>query len=330
MRAVVQRVDYSSVKVDGGEIVGEINRGGLLVLLGIGEEDSPDDLEYMVDKILGLRIFEDDLGKMNLSLKDIDGEILVVSQFTLYGDVRRGKRPSFTNSAKPELGEKYYEEFIAKCREEGIKTETGVFGAHMNVEIANNGPVTILIDSKKNILGGILLKIITVPAGIYAANCYIVYSENTKKGIVIDPGGDVDDIMKKIEELDLDIEYIVLTHGHGDHIGGVLELKSFIDVPVAIHKEDEYMLNNGDSNLSSLMAMGTTELNADILLEEGDEISFGDLNAKVIHTPGHTPGGISIKIEDNIFTGDTLFAGSIGRTDFPGGSYEEIISSIKK
>lgn len=173
------------------------------------------------------------------------------------------------------------------------------------------------------------MKIITVPAGIYAANCYIVYSENTKKGIVIDPGGDVDDIMKKIEELDLDIEYIVLTHGHGDHIGGVLELKSFIDVPVAIHKEDEYMLNNGDSNLSSLMAMGTTELNADILLEEGDEISFGDLNAKVIHTPGHTPGGISIKIEDNIFTGDTLFAGSIGRTDFPGGSYEEIISSIK-
>ncbi len=99
---------------------------------------------------------------------------------------------------------------------------------------------------------------------------------------------------------------------------------------MAIHKEDEYMLNNGDSNLSSLMAMGTTELNADILLEEGDEISFGDLNAKVIHTPGHTPGGISIKIEDNIFTGDTLFAGSIGRTDFPGGSYEEIISSIKK
>ena len=173
------------------------------------------------------------------------------------------------------------------------------------------------------------MKIITVPAGIYAANCYIVYSENTKKGIVIDPGGDVDDIMKKIEELDLDIEYIVLTHGHGDHIGGVLELKSFIDVPVAIHKEDEYMLNNGDSNLSSLMAMGTIELNADILLEEGDEISFGDLNAKVIHTPGHTPGGISIKIEDNIFTGDTLFAGSIGRTDFPGGSYEEIISSIK-
>lgn len=147
MRAVVQRVDYSSVKVD-GKIVGEIDKG-LLVFLGIGEKDNTNDLEYMVDKILGLRIFEDDLGKMNLSLKDINGEILVVSQFTLYGDVRRGKRPSFTESAKPELGERFYEEFIGKCKDEGIKTETGVFGAHMDVEIKNNGPVTILIDSKK-------------------------------------------------------------------------------------------------------------------------------------------------------------------------------------
>ena len=173
------------------------------------------------------------------------------------------------------------------------------------------------------------MKVVTIPAGIYAANCYLVYSENTKKAIVIDPGGDVDDIMAKIEELNLDIEYIILTHGHGDHIGGVLELKSFIDVPIAIHKEDEYMLKNGNQNLSSQMVMGTIELNADILLEDGDEISFGDLTAKVIHTPGHTPGGISIKIGNSIFTGDTLFAGSIGRTDFPGGSYKEIISSIK-
>ncbi|NMB07811.1 MAG: MBL fold metallo-hydrolase [Tissierellia bacterium] len=173
------------------------------------------------------------------------------------------------------------------------------------------------------------MKVVTIPAGIYAANCYLVYSENTKKAIVIDPGGDVDDIMAKIEELNLDIEYIILTHGHGDHIGGVLELKSFIDVPIAIHKEDEYMLKNGNQNLSSQMVMGTIELNADILLEDGDEISFGDLTAKIIHTPGHTPGGISIKIGNSIFTGDTLFAGSIGRTDFPGGSYKEIISSIK-
>ena len=147
MRAVVQRVDYANVKVN-GDIVGEIDKG-LLVFLGIGEDDGSEDLEYMVDKILGLRIFEDDLGKMNLSLKDINGEILVVSQFTLYGDVRRGKRPSFSSSANPELAEDIYEEFIRLCKEEGIKTENGVFGAHMNVKIANNGPVTILIDSNK-------------------------------------------------------------------------------------------------------------------------------------------------------------------------------------
>lgn len=147
MRAVVQRVDYANVEVK-GEIVGEIQKG-LLVFLGVGEGDSPKDMEYMVDKILGLRIFEDDLGKMNLSLRDINGEILVVSQFTLYGDVRRGKRPSFSSSAKPDMAENLYEEFIKVCKDQGIKTQNGVFGAHMNVEIENNGPVTILIDSNK-------------------------------------------------------------------------------------------------------------------------------------------------------------------------------------
>jgi D-tyrosyl-tRNA(Tyr) deacylase len=147
MRAVVQRVDYANVEVE-GKVVGEIQKG-LLVFLGVGEGDSPKDMEYMVDKILGLRIFEDDLGKMNLSLRDINGEILVVSQFTLYGDVRRGKRPSFSSSAKPDMAENLYEEFIKVCKEQGIKTQNGVFGAHMNVEIENNGPVTILVDSNK-------------------------------------------------------------------------------------------------------------------------------------------------------------------------------------
>lgn len=126
MRAVVQRVARASVTVE-EEIVGEISKG-LLVLLGVGEEDEDKDLEYMVDKILGLRIFEDEKGKMNLSLLDIGGELLVVSQFTLYGDVRRGKRPSFTSSAHPEMAEKMYEEFIIKCKEKGIKTEKGILG----------------------------------------------------------------------------------------------------------------------------------------------------------------------------------------------------------
>lgn len=147
MRAVVQRVAEANVKVK-GNVVGEISKG-LLVFLGVGKDDSEKDLEYMVDKVLGLRIFEDENNKMNLSVMDIGGELLVVSQFTLYGDVRKGKRPSFTSSAYPELAEEIYEQFIEKCREKGIRTEKGVFGAHMEVSILNDGPVTILIDSKK-------------------------------------------------------------------------------------------------------------------------------------------------------------------------------------
>jgi hydroxyacylglutathione hydrolase len=173
------------------------------------------------------------------------------------------------------------------------------------------------------------LKVVRIPAGIYAANCYLVYSESNKEGIIIDPGGDADDIIAEIKNLGLDIKYIILTHGHGDHIAGVREIKEYTNAPVAIHKDDEHLLKNGKDNLSSIMAMGTVELTADILLDDGDEISFGDLNAKILHTPGHTPGGISIKIENSIFTGDTLFAGSVGRTDFEGGSFENIINSIK-
>ncbi|SDX70031.1 MBL fold metallo-hydrolase [Tepidimicrobium xylanilyticum] len=173
------------------------------------------------------------------------------------------------------------------------------------------------------------MKVIRIPAGVYAANCYIVYSENSKEGIVIDPGGDVDDIMSHIKELGLNIKYIILTHGHGDHIGGVKGIREYTKAPVAVHKDDEYMLKDGMANFSSTMVMGTIELNADILLEDGDELIFGDLKAEIIHTPGHTPGGITIKIGDSLFTGDTLFAGSIGRTDFPRSSFATIMDSIK-
>ena len=147
MRAVVQRVTEASVKVD-ENIVGKINEG-LMVLLGVGNDDNEKDLDYLVEKVLGLRIFQDENDKMNLSLLDVKGELLVVSQFTLYGDVRKGKRPSFSTSASPEIGNKYYEEFINKTRALGVKTETGIFGAHMDVSLVNNGPVTILLDSKK-------------------------------------------------------------------------------------------------------------------------------------------------------------------------------------
>lgn len=147
MRAVVQSVDKAKVTVD-GKIVGEISRG-LMVLVGVVEGDTEKDVQYLADKVTGLRIFEDEAEKMNLSVKDIGGEILSVSQFTLYGDCRKGKRPSFDKAAKPETAIVLYEKFNELCRQQNIKVETGVFGAHMLVELANNGPVTILLDSSK-------------------------------------------------------------------------------------------------------------------------------------------------------------------------------------
>lgn len=173
------------------------------------------------------------------------------------------------------------------------------------------------------------MKILRIPAGIYAANCYIIYSDTSKEGIVVDPGGDVDVILNKIKDEELKVKYIILTHGHGDHIGGVLELKKALDVPVLIHEMDKELLIDGNKNLSSTMAMGSIEIEPDILVKDGDIIEFGDLKGEIIHTPGHTLGGISIKVGDSLITGDTLFAGSIGRTDLLGGDFDTIISSIK-
>lgn len=147
MRAVIQRVSTSKVTVD-NEVIGEINKG-LLVLLGVTHEDTSKDVDYMVDKILNLRIFEDENDKMNLSLKDIEGEILAVSQFTLYGDVRKGRRPSFSDAARPEIANPLYEQFVQKIKDNGVKVGTGKFGAHMMVDLTNDGPVTILLESNK-------------------------------------------------------------------------------------------------------------------------------------------------------------------------------------
>lgn len=147
MRAVVQRVKHCRVLVD-GNTVGEIGPG-LLVLLGVAKTDNEAAADYMAEKILGLRIFEDDQEKMNLSVQDKRGEVLVVSQFTLYGDVRRGKRPSFDAAARPEEAKRLYEHFVGRIRSCGVRCETGQFQAMMDVELVNQGPVTILLDSEK-------------------------------------------------------------------------------------------------------------------------------------------------------------------------------------
>ncbi|WP_115992233.1 D-aminoacyl-tRNA deacylase [Cohnella lupini] len=146
MKVVLQRVSEAKVTVE-GQIVGAIGTG-LMLLVGVGQEDTEQDLNWMADKLAGLRIFEDDGGKMNLSVEDVKGEILSVSQFTLYGDCRKGKRPNFMGAARPETAESFYDRFNERLRTRGLKVETGRFGAMMDVSLVNDGPVTLILDSK--------------------------------------------------------------------------------------------------------------------------------------------------------------------------------------
>lgn len=147
MRAVVQRVKEAGVSVD-GSLLGQIERG-LVILLGVGQDDKEEDVDYLLSKIIHLRIFEDDEGKMNRSLLDIKGEMLVISQFTLYGDCRKGRRPSFVSAAGPEKAESLYEYFIAEGAKAGIRTVPGKFQAMMDISLVNSGPVTIILESQK-------------------------------------------------------------------------------------------------------------------------------------------------------------------------------------
>ncbi len=144
MKLIVQRVDNASVTTENG-VIGEINKG-LLVFIGITHDDTEENADFLVKKLCNLRIFQDENDKMNMSVKDVAGEILVVSQFTLYADCKKGNRPSFVNSADPNYANKLYEYFIKKCKNEVKKVETGEFGAHMMVKINNNGPVTIILE----------------------------------------------------------------------------------------------------------------------------------------------------------------------------------------
>src|SRR6186713_59156 len=147
MRAVLQRVTRASVTVD-GQIIGQIGQG-LVVLLGVEQNDTDADAHQLADKTIQLRIFDDDEGKMNLALSDVRGSVLVVSQFTLLGDCRKGRRPSFVDAAPPELAERLYETFVATIGVKGVPVATGKFRAHMDVALVNDGPVTLLLDSRK-------------------------------------------------------------------------------------------------------------------------------------------------------------------------------------
>lgn len=168
------------------------------------------------------------------------------------------------------------------------------------------------------------MQIKRVVAGIYGANCYIVMDEQTKEAVVIDPGGDVDDIEKAINNMNADVKYILLTHGHVDHTSGVKELKSIVNAPVCISKKDDDLIAQGGKLYGPLL-----DGEADIHIKENDEFKIGNLTINCIETPGHTPGGMSFKVEKAVFTGDTLFYGSIGRTDLEGGNFDTIINSIK-
>lgn len=149
MRALIQRVSQGSVKIDSENYSAQIGKG-MVILLGVSEDDSENEVNFVADKCSNLRIFEDDNGKMNISLKDIRGEVLVISQFTLYGDARKGNRPSFTKAAKPDKAKLLYDKFVKRLVQNlgGTKVKTGIFGAMMQVKIFNDGPVTILVESK--------------------------------------------------------------------------------------------------------------------------------------------------------------------------------------
>ncbi|MCX3066135.1 MAG: D-aminoacyl-tRNA deacylase [Cetobacterium sp.] len=146
MRAVIQRVKHASVSVD-NQITGEIKQG-FLVLLGVTHTDTEKEVDWLAKKITDLRVFNDSDDKMNLGLKDVDGELLIISQFTLYGNCIKGRRPAFIDAAKPDIANELYEKFLKKCKDLGFKTEAGIFGADMKVELLNDGPVTLIIDTK--------------------------------------------------------------------------------------------------------------------------------------------------------------------------------------
>lgn len=167
------------------------------------------------------------------------------------------------------------------------------------------------------------------PAGPFDANCYILGDEETKKGFIIDPSGKPDEILELVKKLSLNIEFIILTHGHGDHFTGAHKVKQELKVPLYVHKEDEWLLKGGTRDLIPILR-NMTLVDIDGFIKEGDVFNVGDLKAEIIETPGHSMGGVCIKVGSHVFTGDSIFSGSIGRCDLGRASQEILISSLKE
>ncbi|MCR4802689.1 MAG: MBL fold metallo-hydrolase [Lachnospiraceae bacterium] len=174
------------------------------------------------------------------------------------------------------------------------------------------------------------MKMARMAVGPLGVNCYIVYNEETKKAFIVDPGGDAKRIIQKIESMELEVEAILLTHGHFDHILGVDELRKHFGVKVYLGENDSELIQDGERNISAMFGRPFAT-KADVMLKDGQELTLAGINIQVIGTPGHTPGGVSyyLKDEEIAFSGDSLFQGSIGRTDFPDGSASTLVASIK-
>lgn len=164
-----------------------------------------------------------------------------------------------------------------------------------------------------------------IPAGVYAANCYIIMDDDSKETVVIDPGGDSDDIISCIRELNCTVKYILLTHAHADHTGGIDDIRKLFNVPVCVNERDKKMIKDKAFMFGSYKE----DKEKDIDIKDGDIFKIGKIEIKCMETPGHTPGGMCFLLNDVVLTGDTLFAGSVGRTDFAGGDYDAIIRSIR-
>lgn len=166
--------------------------------------------------------------------------------------------------------------------------------------------------------------------GVYGVNAYILGDEESKEAVVIDPGGNSDEISSLLRKEKLTLQAILLTHAHGDHIGGIMGLVKDWKAPVLVHEKDLYILQDADLNYSSRMPMNAVNFSDARVLKHGDLLKYGKLEIKVIHTPGHSPGGATFQVDNHLFTGDALFKGSIGRTDLEGGNHKQLINAIKE